>query len=352
MKRIILLFPILMMLVWAVLLATEFRLSITIGTPFIAGTAAANQSATTNAATNWVGITHTFATSQTVNKIFVMVDSVTGTLNAGDLSIDIFTDTNSLPSASAGAGCNSTTVTTVPTGALFVEWTGLTCAVSAAPYHLVIKNLNGTPAANFFTIRYSAAESGYPSVYSSGNTTSFSPGRLLTSTNSGSAWTTTTNSASIAYYRVESSGGIFSGVPVNSQGGDASNIVYSAREVGSVATSPSAGLKVHGIWLPIFKSGTPTGNARAAIYTGSSGTLTNLGYTNLVLAPGALSTANRPQNLRYNSPVTVPANSTFRVVLAESAQSDTSSNSYRTQRVTLHNEANSLALMPFLAAQP
>jgi len=166
------------------------------------------------------------------------------------------------------------------------------------------------------------------------------------STDSGTNWTAAGIGA-FAFFRLEYSGSVFSGIPLENIALDATNAVYSTREVGSVWTSPVVGLKVRGIQFALTKVGTPTGNPRGGIKLGSSGTLTDLGYTALTIPAAAISTAAASlETLLFNSSVTIPANSTVRVSLGETAQSDSSSNKFELNVVSVHNDANSAALMP------
>lgn len=303
---------------------------------------------TLSASTNWTAIALLPRANHTLSAVRVMVGAVSGTLNAGDLDLEVYTDNGSgKPSAPLGGGCASTTVTTLPTGALFVEWTGLSCPLTrGTPYYLVVKNLNGSPASNNFSLRGGAGNTAHPNAGTVGQTVGGNV--YLTTTNSGTAWTLVSNQ--LPFYRVAySDDSSYSGFPITQIiGSDPTNLIYAGREFGSAFTSPAVALKAAGIGMNVVSTSgsyTPTGSLHFGLWAGSAGTLSNLGYTNGI-APSSTATVSFVVAW-FASPVTIPANTTIRVVAGEETNADASNRNYKLGLVTIDNDVNSRATMPF-----
>ncbi len=304
---------------------------------------------TLNATANWTALSITPRVNHTVSAFRFMAGAVTGTLGAGDVDVEIYSDNGvGKPNAALGGSCSSTTATVTPTTALFTEITGFSCPLTAGTqYFFVIKNLAAVPASNNFTVRGGAGSSGLPQGASAG-AQAIGTGLYLTSTNSGTAWSTVPNQ--IAFWRVAySDDSSYDGFPVTqSTAPDTVNVVYSSRELGSVFTSPLASMKVAGIGMQLGSTtagNAPTGSARFGIWTGTSGTLTSLGYT-ASIPQASVATITYVVGW-YASPVTIPANTTIRVSLGETAQADASTKNYRITQNTIDNDANSRSVMPF-----
>ncbi len=303
----------------------------------------------TTTAAIWVAFSLTPRVNHTVGAFHFMVSAVAGTLGAGDVDVEIYSDNGvGKPNAALGGGCSTTTVTTTPTGALFVAATGLSCALTAGTqYFFVVKNLNGTPASNNFGIRGGSSGSAVPPGGSPA-AQAIGTGMMLTTTNSGTAWSLLSNQ--LAFWRIDySDDGSYDGLPItNTTNPDTTNTVYAGRELGSVFTTPLASMKVVGIGMQVGSTtagNAPTGSARFGIKCGNSGTLTDLGYT-ASIPQASVATISFVTGW-YASPVTLPASSTCRVLLSETTQADASTKNYRITQTTIDNDANSRSVMPF-----
>jgi len=301
---------------------------------------------TLSAAANWTAIGLTPLSDHTLSAVKVMVGGVTGTLAAGNLSLEVYSDTGAgKPYAALGGSCSTITVTAVPTGPLFTEFTGLSCALTrATQYWMVIKNMNGTPASNNFSIRAGASSTGGPNNLN--DTQTMGNNMYAVSTTSGSAWTL--SPSKVPMFRVAySDDSSYFGFPVTHIANpDSTNPVYGTREVGSAFTSPPVIVNVRGVAMSVKSNGTPTANMRFNVWVGNSGTLTSCGYTNSI-APSYSASAQSTINGYFSTPCAIPANSTIRVVLGEDTNSDASTKNYQIIQLTIDNDANSRATMPF-----
>lgn len=296
---------------------------------------------TLNAAVNRAASSFFGYNTKTVNKILIRVSAVTGSLGANDLVLDIFSNTGSTGDPNASLASRNT-VTTTPTGAAWVEFTGFTLALTAGTrYWLVLRNANGTPASNFPTLPFNRTGPGNLSV---GNASvGFS---YATSTDSGATYTKT-NGGTLSY-RLEFSDGSFDGFPVEtavtSQG--ASEGVYGTRELGILFTTPNdAKLKVIGSRMVIGKVSSPTFDMRMRIYSGGTSTPT-LVATSSAVSVVPFSTSSLSCIFFFSSVLELDANATYRLVLGAVSGGD-SSNYARSFYMTFQNVAASTDLLPF-----
>jgi hypothetical protein len=233
------------------------------------------------------------------------------------------------------------TVTTTPTGALWVEWTGLTKSLTGGTqYRGILRNMNAVPASNYAVFQ-TLAQYTWPVSVGVGSTASVVNGwGYGTSTDAGATWSSGLGFSAI---RLEYAGSLYEGIPIQSIVIETTNMVYAARGVGDVFTTPSnATWYVRGACMPIStKSGTPTGNAQISLYNG----VTWLATTVSTWPAGAATTGWYCGY--FSADQTVAGGSTLRVILNETTQADTSSNAYRVHQYTVENTAGSLALMPF-----
>lgn len=271
----------------------------------------------------------------TLSKVRVYATAVNGTLGASDLVCDIYSSSSSNPNTSLAS---SSTVTSTPTGAAWVEFTGFSQSLTVGtPYFIVLRNANGTPTTNYPT--YISAWSNATAL---GTASDPVHGTILSfsSTNSGSTWSRLL--APSAFVLDYGSGNIegFPAYQVSS-----SYQVYSSREVGLKFTSPNVALNVIGIGGLVAKAGTPTGNLRYRIYTGSSTSPTLLATT-LTAAPGEINTGRSIKILYFSTPITLPASTVTRIVISETTQSDTSANRYTGEALQLSSTDTGL-ILPF-----
>lgn len=292
-----------------------------------------------NAAANWLAYSFSPEANKTVNKIRVFASAVGGTLAASDLTCDIYTDVAGVPGASLSS---TATVTATPTGAAWVEFTGLTQAVTGGTqYWSVLKNLNGTPGTNFPTYLHGASNTGSSSSFAQG---SMLWGRNKVATvNSGVAWATSVRNNTFGW-RIDFSDGTFLGEPCQGvgQAAGASAAVYLTRETGVVFVSPGgASLNVRGIAMCMAKALSPAGNLRFQIYSG-----TTLLATTLSIPAANVPTSPFWMQAYFSANQVIAPGTTVRVTAGTTSGGDVS-NSYQSSEYTLNNDANSKALFPF-----
>jgi hypothetical protein len=233
------------------------------------------------------------------------------------------------------------TVTTTPTGALWVEWTGLTKSLTGGTqYRGILRNMNAVPASNYAAFQTLAQYTWPVAIGLSGSATIANGWSVVWSADAGATWGSGPGFSAI---RLEYAGSLFEGIPIQNIAIETTNMVYAAREVGDVFTTPANAIwNVRGacMWMTT-KAGTPTGNAQVRLYDG----VTLLATTVSTWPAGAA--ANGWYCGYFSANQVVAGGSTLRVVLSETTQSDTSSNAYRVHQYTIENTAGSLALMPF-----
>jgi len=232
------------------------------------------------------------------------------------------------------------TVTTTPTGALWVEWTGLTKSLTGGTqYRPILRNMNAVPASNYATFQ-TLAQYTWPVTVGVGSGTIASGWSVVWSADAGATWG---SGGGFSAIRLEYAGSLYEGIPIQNIAVETTNMVYAARGVGDVFITPSnATWYVRAACMPMTaKAGTPTGNAQISLYNG----VTLLATTTSTWPAGAAT--NGWYCGYFSTNQTVAGGSTLRVVLNETTQADTSSNAYRVHQYTVENTAGSLALMPF-----
>lgn len=292
-----------------------------------------------NSATTFLGFGFIPSESKTLSKVKILISTKTASPVAADWTLDLYSDNAGAPNVSI-EGPKTQAVN--PTAATWHEFTGFTTALTAGvQYWLVSKNINGTPATNFFTINHGNSNTG-PVVEG----TLATKGWTKRHTTDGSAWTVSDRPQNCGW-RVEYSDGSFDGFPMSSIGTDTTNAVYSAREAGVKLVIPAnATWNVRGLLFTLRKNGSPTGNPRARIYTGATTTPTLLATSHTILNAG-LSTVEADQVFYFSSTQAIAGGTTIRCVLAEDTQSDASGNSFIMRWYGIENDANSKALMPW-----
>jgi len=297
-------------------------------------------------ANNYIALGVLPSDGKTLSKVKVYGAAVSGTLAGGDLRLDVFSSTTAgVPNVSLSS---TTTVTATPTGAGWVEFTGLSQALTAnTQYWLVVRNLNASPASNNLTIQTGAANTAPTPGNGSGTGIGW---HRRTTTDAGGTWTSGPI-ASPAGWRVEYSDGTFDGLPVSAFGGIGTTFgIYGTRKFGVRLTSPTnAGLKVRGVTMLLLRTGTPQPLAyellNGTTSLGASGTV-DLGATILSTSSGAYVPAF------FAAPVTVPAGTDLRVVATAPGGGGSTANCARGGGYTaVENNANSKALMPYGARQ-
>lgn len=290
-----------------------------------------------NAAANWLAYSFTAQSAKTLNYVRTYVTAVTGVLGANDLSCTLYSDVGGAPSAVIEA---RNTVTAAPAGAAWVEFTGFTTTLTAGTrYWLVIKNLNGTPAANFPTCM-DFTTSNIGQCVLGGSTIGTAPTyswSTANSTNSGRTWSMLSHNTPGP--RLQYSDNTYEGFPT--QNTSTADTTAANKQVGVYLVTPNVSLVVAGLTFLCHSTGSPTTDLIMYMYNN----------TTLVGTTGSIAKALLNHNTGtswatafFSSPVTVSPNSIIRATIA-SVGNDASA--YNLPYLTLQNDANSFALMPF-----
>lgn len=289
-----------------------------------------------SAAATWLAYGFTPSVSKTITGVRAFVSAVGGTLANTDLSCDVYSDTAGVPNASLGS--TTTLTAAAPTGAAWLEWSGLSIALTAGTqYWNVIKNLNGVPATNFPTFRW--LNQGIPSPLAMTNTSNWGWNKKH-SVNSGGAWATAAQA--VAGYRVGYSDGSYDGLPA-SNSASGTDLAFGSTEAGVKFTSPLNGvLNVSGLAFLTNKTASPTGNLRFRLYNNTSLLATTAG-----VIPAANVTATGWYYGYFSSTQVIQPGTVLRASISDDA-ADSSSACYRSgSEYTVDTDVNSLALMPF-----
>jgi hypothetical protein len=226
-----------------------------------------------NAAATWLSQAFMIPATKTLSKVSIYCTAVTGTLTQLECAVhsDTTSGTKGIPNTQLS---NTTTVTTLPTGAAWVEFTGLSQSITGGVRHwLVFKNNTATPASNNLTLACGNASDNMGPPFSVNFATSGNGGMQQrgSTTNSGSTWTMEVGGW--AHLWLEFNDGTYCGWPIQSFAwGGTGSAVYSSREVGVVYTTPNNNVTTNiiGCVIPCARTGTPTGALRARLYTGST----------------------------------------------------------------------------------
>ncbi len=298
---------------------------------------ALNAAASGGFSANWLAYSLFASESKTLTAVKASVSVVAGTLAATDLVCDIYSDTAGTgPNASLGS---TSTVTATPTGAAWVEFTGLSVALTAGTqYWIVLRNANAAPATNSATFRYGQSSSW---VAAGVGDSPFGGGTVKTSTNSGGAWSGSANGYACGW-RVQYSDGTYDGIPVGAIAQlAAANSTFGKQAVGvQFVTPPNAVLNIRGAQMMFNKTSTP-GPCEYRLYNGSS-----LLATSAAIPAGNVNVQRNYMAL-FPSTVVVPPGTTLNLVLCDQTTADTNAKNYNQTAYTVDNDANSFALMPF-----
>lgn len=293
-----------------------------------------------NAAASWAGFSFVLDSAKTLNKVRMYATS-SGSPVAADYRCELYSSVTSGPSAPLASLETAAVPASVANGA-WIEWTGLTTALDAnTMYWIVFKNLNGTPATNYYTPNSHGEQAMYSYIGGSEQGSPWGWCRRISS-NSGTSWSTSI--PAVAGLRLEFSDGSFEGLPV---GGRGQIQVYSSREAGAYFVSPDVALNVKGMALQIRRSSSPTGDPRYRLYLGNTNAPTLQGTTG---SPVRTQISNATLVFGYvplffNSVITIPPSSVVRVVLSETTQSDASTNRFEVNKWDMENDANTKALL-------
>ncbi len=294
-----------------------------------------------SAAATWLayGYTPSFpggTTTKTNNGVRAFVSAVNGTLANTDLSCDIYSDTNGVPNVSLGS--TTTLTAAAPTGAAWVEWSGLSVVVTTGvQYWIVIKNLNAVPATNFPTFRFT--NQGLPWLLAQSNNSANWGWVKKHTTNSGGAWGTAAQA--VSGFRVGYSDSSYDGFP-SSNAGAGTDKAFGSTEAGVKFTTPPNGvLNVSGLAFLAQSAGSPTGNLRFRLYNNTTLLATTIG----VIKPGNVTGGG--WYFGYFATQVIQPGTVLRASISNDAADDASNYFRSSGEYTIDTDANSLPLMPF-----
>lgn len=294
-----------------------------------------NTTFTQDSSAEWVAYSFVLDSARTLNKVKFRVNVVTGTLDADDITMDLYSDSN----GTVGTLIESrNTVTSIPTGISWVEVTGFTTSLAAwTRYWLIVKNTAAVPASNYWTqgLARFAYQSGMMPV---SGTWGWS---YATTVDSGANWTYTGQGP---YLRLEfSSPTAYAGWPANISGSvtAAGEAIYDDRELGVKFTAPSnVAPCVRGLAMYISRSNSPPGNLRFRLYSD-----TTLVATTGAVPASAVSTTVAWFYAYFSSCQALTPGAAYRVV-AGTTNGGNAANYYRSVFNEFENDVNSLALKP------
>jgi hypothetical protein len=282
---------------------------------------------------NYYGMSFISPFTDTLEEARVYIDTTNGT-TTDILGIRVYEQTSGSGLASAMTLLSSTTKAGALTANSWHDVTGIaTSFTKNRRYAVMIRNLAGTPASNWFQLRT-------PTVNVCDSRNYRLTGGMCgwATFNSGSTFSATYLTA----MRLKFTTAGYWGLPWKETTGSSSYGVYSSREVGQYFVAPGTfnaiGVRIHGI----TRTGTPTGLPRLKYYTGD-GTKTlveTISNCHFGLAPGALVGY-------FSAPREIAAGTLCNIVLGEETQSDTSSNHYGVNYYVVDTDSNSLPLIPF-----
>lgn len=242
----------------------------------------------------------------------------------------------------------TTTISATPSGAGWYTMTFNTALALGGQYGVRIANTNGTPASNYFTLATGPVSQGLnPRIQAQSNNTDGRSDQMV------STCTAVTCGAQqrAAFYRLSYSDSSFDGQPfasaVATTGVASGDRVQGTVEVGTRFAVPSyMDANVRCVWMPVTKTGTPAALSRVRIYTGANGSET-LAATSETRGIYDVSLNANVNSYPYcfSSAVRLTSGTVVRVVLSPSASGDTSTNYYSSTILTIHNDANSKALV-------
>lgn len=276
--------------------------------------------------------------TKTLSQIGVYLSAITGTLIAGDMKVQICADNGAFGPGSVLT--TGTTVDAVPTGAGVVRFTGLSQVLIAGTiYWIVISNAAGSPSTNNFTMAQGTA--GNAQALTGMDAPFF--GTRKTSTDGGSTYpdiARATHNVLLEYSDSTQDGMLWTDYAAETS----LHSVYEDRELGNVFTTPAnARLRIAGVAMMTSRTGTPTGNFIYKIYEGDNLKATTIGLP----ATGILTGFSAFNRDNFAAPVTLEPATVYRVVMAETAQTDTLSNRFNAYPFTIPDDPIIHEQMPF-----
>jgi hypothetical protein len=316
--------------------------TIFLGTQF-AATAPARTTLALSAATTRLALSFVCTQSGTLNKVMAYATAVAGSLVGGDLGCDIYSDNPAVGPNAVVTGGTSTTVTATPTGAAWVEFTGLSAEITAGvQYWVVLRNLAAVPATNYPTFGF---VSGLPVEVVGGH--AFTPGwHKRQSTDGGVTWATSPAFGNSSL-RLEFAGGLFGGFPYETTAAANTALIeriYADRKAGvSILTPSGPTINVISAQFLVLRGTNPTFGLQCQIYQGTSLVATSLEVDKALL----VSSSSYFYRFVFPSAVALSPGVAYRFVLCEPTGTDNTGSYYAVHKFVVQNSAASKALTPF-----
>lgn len=310
------------------------------------GAATAQVDRTSNNANLWHVYGFVPKESKTINEACIYVQTKSGTLGASDYSMGIYLSTSLGKPTSVQA--TSTTVSPALASTTLSCFTGFSFAATAGrQYWFVVKNLNGTPASNNITIRVPGGGRTNQMYGGSQGNNPYTGFAYLETSDGGTNWNNVTSNGG-SNIRIKYSDNTYDGFavsyPIAAADQGTGNRVYSARELGNLFTTPANfTAKLKCISFPAAKIGSPTGNLRYRLYQGT----TLVDTTNDTAEVATFGVQDAAYPLCFNTAVQLAGSTAYRIVMAESTQSDTSSNTYAPMSWVVDSSTPTQNLRPF-----
>jgi hypothetical protein len=284
----------------------------------------------------WLGYAFVPADSKTLTRVRIYNGSgMVGSPTGANTFCDIYSDSGGAPNASLTGGAGATLAAN-PAASSWIEWTGLSVAVTAGTMSwVVIKSLD---ASNYIAPVYGNGQTGI--VQSMGASASWGWVKKH-STNSGGAWGNTVSDP--VGWRIGYSDGSFNGMPVSAIFND-TFAVYGSNEVGVQFTAPAgAGCNVRGIVFNATFTGAAAGRGALAyrLYDGNGNLL---GTTSGIPAGNIASAAYVPAY--FTSPVVLNPGATYRATMTQAGSGDSAHYYLAANAYTWDSDSNSLGLLP------
>lgn len=291
-----------------------------------------------SAAGNEIGFSFVAQANTSLSAVrYFITGALTGT--GGIVLCQLQSDSNGAPS---GTVLDTLTPDAISGNSWHAATGGTFSLTRGTKYFVVFSDTDTSPTTNFFKLAY---------INNAGANVAAGDDAEITTT-SGVSWTQKNCGGGI---RFDFADGTFLGSPISVAGtiNNTATETYSSNEVGIKFTTPANGkMVVRGLAMYETKVGTPTGNIFFKLYDASH---TLLGSTFAVSNGDAITNTSQWYHRNFDpttisggaDTITLSPSTTYTVTLAETTQSDTSSNCFRVFAYTWDTDASSLAMLPW-----
>lgn len=273
--------------------------------------------------------------NRTLSKVRVRAGKLSGTLGTSDFVCDLYAASSAnKPTGSVLASSSTVSPAINSGGDVMYTFSGFSYALThGTQYFLVFRNANGSPGSNYF----------YVDSMKAGQTFfKNSKGAAITweSYDAGSTWQYNKDGASnvnVEYSDGSLQGLLFEYFRYPGQGGYS---VYSTRECGVKFTTGPVPIRIVGAAAHVYYTGSPTGTARIKLY--EAGSLINTSNDQYFDRIGYYPICP----FFFTDEVELAANTSYRITLAESTNSDTSSNRFDVANTKVFTNTENRSLVP------